>query len=902
MATSTGVIERLNNGPATGVYDTPADLPAAPFAGLRLGDFVVALRGTVPGVPSFYQLVPKSTVTSTGALLTAGDRATDWEWREWVAGGAASASWGKYVVSNETLPGPVVLYATYAAARTAWLADGRGPNSPGAILFHPGIFVENCVFEPGMLVAALGGPAGLGTRPPVRLIGTHTVSNVAGTVMLAGVELANEVGAALTVGGTAAIAVELVRCRVDTSGGASRAISHTNTNAGSRLTTRDTQVLAGAAAPDVVNLAQASLQSSDSDLSANGTNLACLVLAPTGATDVLDVGTSVTGTIDKGVGAGPVTLRGARVAATPVPNLIGANATWIVDDARAPNGLSTTAGSSMTARRTSRANPRTTFTGAGPHTIVPSSGPTIAVGPGVDTVAPLNLPDVRTWVQGEELVIVVDGSGLGTAVVPVAPSGAQTIGGLAAVVRLYEGGSLRLRASRSGVTNWDVAGYTPGVPQDLLIVASNAGNDNNAGTAASPVRTVRRVYELADQAPWSRSGKGTLSGAYTDDPNATTSGPIPIPGPIGRGGQEWLLQGSYAAAAGFAAKVPTGSSAGAAGPPVAFARATFGADAAYAADAAFGLYALYSAGPRNATRPLIGHSTNVLVEHPDLGAAPGNNSFQAQSPAAALSSGTALLFTPGRGTRQLFDAIEFQGSGQALLVATGVTVWFNGCRVRGGLTVATGAVALLGPQVTAGGQVDLAFNDLISRATTAYALTPLGSSVALFTAVGPGAYVQAMQSAFNTWDCDGSFTCEPCDIPIAALAANVTFSQGTAGSVQNCLAYNQLTFQFGAQVEIVGLTSNHALGDGLLVSNQAFARVTSFQGTMTGGGSFGLNAAGGARVAVTDAAAGTSATGAAGDVRVGVLGAKTWANIAAAAVANCLEITGAGATDTSVAP
>lgn len=869
---------------------------------------------TVPAGTWFY-------ATDTGAMYQAvvnGAGALVWA----TVTASGSGGWSKYVVNPNAQPGPVTLYATVTAAQVAALADGCGPSKPAVILVMPGSLVETIAFQPGIAVVGFV-EATDAVQPAVTITGDHTVANVAGSLALANVRLtaANAVG--LTLGGSQTIVLNLVGVWIDGTG-AGAALSVSNTGASAVRADRCRIVAPLGNSMDVTQQSILDLTQCRVGNTTNGTSLAangsttarrCVFSGSIAAASVAVAyafdGCDLTVTSKSSINVGALCTvswtRGSITADTDA--VVAGNGTFSYLDVRWGNRLSASATVTMTPLKTARQFVGARFVGAGPFSLGSNAPNTVYVGMNTDAVTTLNLPDLSTqFPDGCDLTIVNIGQDLGAALLVLTPAATQLIGDFSVAQRLYEHGHVTLRADRTNGV-WRIVDMDIGSPDDIVIFASTTGADTNPGTSTLPVLTFRAAVNLA-ATPWNKTATINLVGTYTDDPNGANPGsPIYIPGPVPGSaiGTPLRVVGTYHGSAGFPATITaTGGTGFAAGPPVAFPTITYAAQASLAANGGVGKFVLVNTGPLAGIRMAVTQSTNVSLEFASgSGTAVANtNTFSIQEPAASLDSGFEIIFAAGTGDGIIFDGVSLQPSLSNPLSFTGLVVWSLGSIIGG--NVVNCDRCLIG----AGTGVTLAYTDAAAVEMTgwnnvlALANPTLGSIVlgALFQSNGGEfQFVDSSISSMNA-GAPGTGPNGATYLNTCGLQSAVVIDRGGYLSLGSCKAYGTVTAQGGARLDVSGLTANHAAGDGVRVTTRASAQLANVRGALTAGGSFGVNADKAARVGVPDANAGTTISGAAGAVKVGVLGTKTWAQIAAAAVADTLEITGAGATGTSVSP
>lgn len=169
----------------------------------------------------------------------------------------------------------------------------------------------------------------------------------------------------------------------------------------------------------------------------------------------------------------------------------------------------------------------------------PILGSEVVVAPLVDQELVVPLPDVTGFADGTEVLYVFTPTARGSAVGVLTAFAGQTVGPTFTYYRLYEGGTVLLRAT-PGSLRWDIAGDAVGRPQDLLIQVATTGSDANPGTVAAPVLTMTRAFALVRVGCYRRPKIQVASGTYAQGASPKWQ----MPEPDGVGAEPLLITGT----------------------------------------------------------------------------------------------------------------------------------------------------------------------------------------------------------------------------------------------------------------------------------------------------------------------------------------------------------------------
>ena len=526
----------------------------------------------------------------------------------------------------------------------------------------------------------------------------------------------------------------------------------------------------------------------------------------------------------------------------------------------------------------------------------------IVVSPLLDQELVVMLPDLATQPDGQLRLCVFNGKALGAAVGVITAFGAQTVGRAGLNwYRLSEGGTVLLRAV-PGSNLWDIAGEQKGSPQVLsLTVDPAAGSDSNPGTVARPLLTVvAGAGSIARRTPWYQDGKVTVTGGGSED---IGDSPFMIPQGVGPNATPFQIIGTaFDVAPGFAASYTTNAagSAYANGPPIVLTRFAIPVTAAFGADGARGFFVRPINGLLAGRRLAVAASTTTTVDTAGSYVAPGNNTtFVVETPAYTID-GTAF----GIGCALQGSLVQITGIqlGSTEYTQQDCVASLYACKIADLISLTRSVLQTGGAVLGTMNAVPLAFA----------AILPANPDGVVFRGaiVGDqGSTVLLESSVLANATNDGESAARPYFawfVAHSSLTGAVRYS-GVALIWQDVVARDGSLVLSGASgVDVVNMTfANTAAGAfGIRADYGSSCVLTQIQGTVTGGQD-PVSAQHASHVSVTDANVGTTVSDGAGrNAIVGVLGNKTWANIAAAAYANINDNAGApaGGTGSTIAP
>ncbi|HVY65889.1 MAG TPA: hypothetical protein VHH11_13790 [Gammaproteobacteria bacterium] len=825
-------------------------------------------------------------------------------------GGTSASGWGKYVCAPASGGGvtqPDVLYHQLQAGIDAAFANGHTMANPAFVHALAGTFNESLTMRPGIFLVGLGCQDGFG----VVVNGDVTFAGAAdGDVA----SLCNVfVNGTIRGSGAHRQTLFVMDTRAERTD-ATAAIAWDNSDPDSLLVLRDATTISAGGGLGLEVTTSVTLVSQRTNYEGDASR-PCVAVAGgqhSWSESPINGGFASVGGVETFVES-PVVARGMSAL-----TLTGADVTWLngvldgnTDPLVAGTGFfryadltrlgrfSVGAGITMVPLTTLRPSSYNFLLGPGPFNLATNTTLTLLVLLDPDVVKVVNLPNLQTqWADGCELTLLtVPGLTTGTALVVLQAAAGQTIGGTYDWYRLFAGGSVTLRATYTGgLLRWQVVAEVRGTPERLEVFADDTGDDANPGTRARPVRTGRVAMERA-AVPWSDRGTvylGIDGAPYTDDLLASSTSPVAYPGSSLPGAWPLRVVGGYEDEPAVTQPIAiTGGAAGAAGPPVVFATATF---AAPPAGPTAGSFALFAGGPLDGQRYVIDRATAGSIEVPALGLDPSTaTEFRTQRASASLdASGPGLVFVPGPGaTGIVFEGVDLCRSGQPLASRGGI-VLLAGARSIGSLWSPDGVLSLgtagTGTIGTPAATAWLA--DVIAE------FYPTPGQLSSYLA---GAQVGATGAVIGTESVAALLTVQ------GGTAGLDTCATGTGGPVGvdvggRCelaavMAFDEITFERGAVGVIDNLNAVQNSGDGLLVAENAVVEVTALQGTLTAVGAVGVRTHNGGRATVTDPNTGTTITGPGGvndAVANGAAANVSWAAVAAANQIDLQELCAVG--------
>jgi len=801
-----------------------------------------------------------------------------------IGGGSGTSGWWKYVVSPDVdINAP---YTTIATAIADALAAGHGPASPIDILIMPAVqYVESLTLRPGINLRALASTGSESATPPVTIQGDHAIADVAGSITLEGISFVDAAGAPITMAGVSDIVLNVLRCRIATPNTNGKCLDVSNTGVASEINLEDSHLVPGAAGVGPFVAVTVPLHAYRTWFEGK-LNDAMLQLGVGTVDELYDCKTF--GSILKE--SGILTIEGGVLDASTPPAVTG-SAAWDFRNVTAPSGLGFSDATVQLVKRTWRQHTVTALAGPTPALVTTEMGDEIALTVALDEELEVQLPSLDLILDGAEYTFVVNGTALGAGVAVITTVTPDVGAGGLKWYRLYEGGTVTLRADQANA-RWEIVAEKVGVPQAPTVTLDSAtGLDTNPGTVAAPVATLARAVEIQSQATWYGNAPGAMisvASGHVEDLAPAGNVTIVIPAAGHPSAAPLEIRGVWVTAGGFGVTAVAGRIASTAAP--AWEKVTFAANPVFATNAASNLWALITGGPLNGQHTLISSSiaTDIELAGVDISSA-GSVSFVVESPDNTIGATDVATFA---GEPVVFNAID---AGLANLAFEGVATWtFNSLvttRVGGGSLFSGSATNIGTPPL---GFYPLTTGDRFGGCFFSSLTLGQGFNATASNGVTNSAKAQLCFSTFSNVSGQHAdlflFHC-------GQLASQITLSVGSSLVMsQVSLAPGSsglVTVTIGSSALLAAVVLSPAAGDAILVSENSTATISAVTGVSAVAGTSGVRTGMLSRVHVTDPNVGTTVTGALGDVFVGANAVTTWALIAAGAAANVNDL-GAG--------